>query len=241
MIGNEIDALTGPKRRSHITVKIDQRPVFALPIRSDPKLPRPATAITLPEKWLGATRARQNGLSRLRKHKARCGPKLQGPREPSSRSHCTDAGHIVGFISHRAKDDRVCIQPAAWGRHRAEIGQPAEIAAFRRHDIDLVVTFFGRAERQLPAIRRKTGIESRAASRSQSTSGAAIERRFPKIVLTREHNLILEDCRKTEIPSGHWFSKVRTGEADGKFARKRNRKKPAAIGIRQAALNGALI
>jgi hypothetical protein len=71
------------------------------------------------------------------------------------------------------------------------------------------VTFFGRGERELPAIGGETGGLKRTAASGQAAGCATLKRYFPKVVLTREHDLILENGGKTEIPTGHWFSKLR--------------------------------
>ena len=84
-----------------------------------------------------------------------------------------------------------------------------EVSSFRRHDVDFVITFLGGGECELAAIGRKTRVLKRTASRSQTAGETTLKRYFPKVILAGENNLILENCRKTEIAPGHWFSKLR--------------------------------
>jgi hypothetical protein len=54
------------------------------------------------------------------------------------------------------------------------------------------------------------------ATRCQTAGETTLKRHFPKVVFTREHDLVLEYRWKTEIPASHWFSKLHdTNGANG--------------------------
>ena len=84
------------------------------------------------------------------------GPSPKGADGPQ-RAHKAHTRYVVRFVSSRAEKHGLHVRPAARHRYPAKIGQPPEIAALSRHDVNLVIAFLGGSECQPPAIGRKMG------------------------------------------------------------------------------------